>query len=68
MLILPENSPYQVGVRAIENIARNHYVHDDVEYRHVALLPVIKKEKRGGRKNTVEVGVFGYFGSDFIFL
>eukprot|EP01034_Spumella_vulgaris_P026255 gene26255-32802_t len=49
MLTLPENDPYAVAVRAIEHIARNHYVHDDVEFRHVALLPIVweRKSKKG---------------------
>lgn len=40
-------SPRTVAIAAIEKIAHCHYIHEDIEYRHVALLPVVREEKGG---------------------
>jgi hypothetical protein len=40
-------TPHTVAIAAIEYIARCHYIHEDIEYRHVALLPVVREERGG---------------------
>ena len=39
-------TPRKIAQKAIENLAEKRLVHRDIEWRHIALLPVIDEENQ----------------------